>query len=70
MSQYLGEDYSTEFSLGETVSFDHDRERLTGTVVRVYSTRLLYHVEVDGKRYEVEVPDDNPERVRGSACPS
>lgn len=62
MSRYLGEDYSTEFSLGETVSFDNDGDRLTGKVVRVYSTRLLYHVEVDGERYEVEVPDDNPRR--------
>lgn len=62
MSRCLGPDYSTEFELGETVSFDYGGDRLTGRVVRVYSTRLDYHVEVDGKRYEVTVPDDNPRR--------
>lgn len=63
MSDFLGKDYSADFDLGDTVSFDHEGERLTGKVVRVYSTRLLYHVEVDGNRYAVEVPDDNPERA-------
>ncbi len=59
----MGEYHSTEFELGEVISFDFEGRRLVGKVVRVYSTRLLYHVEVDGKRFEVEVPDDNPERV-------
>ncbi len=64
---------STEFNLGDIVSFDHrgawmsegdEPERLTGEVVRVYSTRLNYHVEVNGTRYEVEVPNDNPQLER------
>jgi len=64
MSRYLGPDENDSvFDLGDTVSFDHEGERLTGTVVRVYATRLNYHVEVDGARYEVSVPDDNPRRV-------
>jgi hypothetical protein len=62
MSRNLGPDTSTEFELGEMVSFDYEGERLTGRIVRVYSTRLDYHVEVDGNRYEVSVPDDNPRR--------
>lgn len=63
MSRYIGKENSTEFSLGECVSFDYEGQRLTGKVVRVYASRLLYHIEVNGDRYEVEVPDDNPERA-------
>jgi hypothetical protein len=66
VSRCLGRDNGTEFSLGDTVSFDHDGDRLTGKVVRVYNSRLVYHVEVNGERYEVEVPDDNPQRAGGS----
>lgn len=51
------------FELGDTVSFDHYGDRLAGRVVRVYASRLNYHVEVHGQRYEVSVPDDNPERA-------
>lgn len=65
MSKYLGNFRSTEFSLGDTVSFKNGGERLVGKVVRVYSTRLVYHVEVDGERYEVEVPHDDPRFVGG-----
>ncbi len=61
MSRLIGEYRKTEFDLGDTVSFGHDRDRLTGKVVRVYSTRLNYHVEVEGERYEVSIPDDNME---------
>lgn len=63
MSNYLGPDTSTVFELGEIVSFNYEGERLIGRVVRVYNSRLFYHVEVDGARYEVEVPDDDPRRV-------
>ena len=63
MSQYLGERHNTEFELGEMVAFDHAGDRLTGKVVRVYNTRLVYHVEVDGSLYEVQVLGDNPRRV-------
>lgn len=59
MSRYLGEYRCSEFALGDRVSFDHNGERLTGKVVRVYNTRLTYHVEVNGQRYEVNVGEDN-----------
>jgi hypothetical protein len=64
MSRMIDDPYPNDFELGEIIEFDSDGERLRGRVVRVYSTRLNYHVEVDGQRYEVEVPDDNPKRVR------
>lgn len=51
------------FELGDMVSFLHDGERLVGEVVRVYSDRLNYHVEVDGRRYEACMPDDDIRRV-------
>jgi hypothetical protein len=63
MSRCLGEYTSTEFALGDRVSFDHEGDRLTGEVVRVYNARLAYHVEVESKRYEVAVPEDNPRKV-------
>ncbi len=62
MSNQIQDPYPTYFEMGETVTFDHYGDRLTGRVVRIYSTRLNYHVEVDGRRYEVEVPGDNPKR--------
>ena len=46
--------------LGDTVSFLHNGERLTGKVVLFYNTRLFYHVEVDGRRHEVNVSADDP----------
>lgn len=52
--------YSTDFQLGDRVSFDGPYGgRLTGEVVRVYNTRTRYHVEVDGTRYDVDYPADN-----------
>jgi hypothetical protein len=54
---------NTDFELGDRVSFLNEGERLVGKVVRVYASRLNYHVEVDGERYEVGVPDDDPQRV-------
>ena len=53
----------TYFELGEMVYFDHGEYRLKGEVVRVYNTRAVYHVEVDGKRYRVRL-SDNPRRDR------
>ena len=61
MSRVLENNCSTEFKLGEIISFNHHGHRLTGRVVRVYNTRLIYHVEVDNQRYEVIVPDDDPQ---------
>lgn len=57
-------DYDAEnadFKLGDTVTFDHEGIRLTGEVVRVYNTRLLYHVLVNCVRYLVSY-DDNPQK--------
>jgi len=62
MSKLL--DYcTTTFDMGERVSFNHDGVRLSGIVVRVYNTRDLYHVEVDGQRYEVDPRDDGMRRA-------
>jgi len=47
-----------EYDLGDIVSFDHDGERLTGKVVRVYNARDFYHVEVNGQRYQVSFEDN------------
>ena len=51
-----------DFELGEEVSFFHKGSRLYGKVVRVYNTRALYHVEVDGERYQVDPRDDQMRR--------
>jgi hypothetical protein len=57
-----------DYELGERVSFKHEYqledgrvgvERLTGEVVRVYSARDDYHVEVDGIRYLVDRTGDD-----------
>lgn len=57
-------DYETgDFELGETVTFMHAGERLYGKVVRVYNTRSLYHVEHNGRRYEVEPSTDDMRHV-------
>ena len=50
------------FELGDRVSFMHKGERLCGIVARVYNTRTLYHVSVQGKRYEVEPGADEMRR--------
>jgi hypothetical protein len=53
------------FELGDRVSFVGPYgERLYGEVVRVYNTRVLYHVEVDGQRYEVRVDGGNEDDLR------
>lgn len=50
-----------EFDIGDIVSFDHENKRLLGKIVRVYNTRDVYHVLVDGIRYEIDY-SDNPRR--------
>lgn len=61
MSRHIGKAAPTEFALGDYIVFDHAGDRLVGRVVRVYNSRLVYHVELDrGERYEVCVPEDNP----------
>lgn len=52
------EDPST-FELGDTVTFGG----MTGTVVRVYANRTLFHVQVGNKRYMVD-DTDNPIATR------
>lgn len=54
----------SEFELNDKVSFiaPWGNDRIQGTVVRVYNSRTLYHVEVDGTRYEVTY-DDEPRLV-------
>lgn len=54
-----------EFELGDYVEFnapdtgwEDSRTRLRGQVVRVYNSRELYHVEVEGVRYLVHIDDD------------
>jgi hypothetical protein len=51
-----------DFELGEEVSFYYRGSRLYGKIVRVYNTRTLYHVEVDGDRYQVEPHADQMQR--------
>jgi hypothetical protein len=59
-----GPDYGPEeFDIGDRVEFDAPwGGRLTGEVVRVYNTRTVYHVMVDGSRYEVTYAD-NPKKI-------
>lgn len=64
MSKCIGRDNSTYFVIGEWVTFDHQDRRLTGQVVRVYNSRQIYHVDVNGVRYEVSVDEDNPRRLQ------
>ncbi len=45
------------FDIGDTVSFDYHGTRLTGKVIRVYNTRTIYHVLVQGHRYLVSIAD-------------
>jgi len=67
MSKCIDKEWATTYyggngkgspELGDKVSFYHDGERLFGEVVRVYNSRHLFHVMVDGSRYEVDTGDD------------
>lgn len=52
------------FELGDRVSFNGPYgERMTGIVVRVYNSRTVYHVEVDGERYSVRTDNDDDIRA-------
>jgi hypothetical protein len=68
MSQLLNRsDYeSSDFELGDIVEFDspYGGGRLRGEVVRVYNSRNVYHVEVDGERYSVRTDSGNQDNVR------
>jgi hypothetical protein len=53
-------DYRNWWQLGQTVEFDGPYgERLTGTLVRTSSNPTYIHVEVNGRRYEADIVDDN-----------
>lgn len=57
----------TDFHIGEHAYFDapfNNTIRLYGEVVRVYNTRMNYHVEVDGVRYAVNLMDDHMSREK------
>lgn len=56
-------DNDCDFEMNARVSFLHEGERLEGEVVRIYNTRLFYHVLVDGRRYEVDVSTDDMRRA-------
>ena len=53
---------AADFILGESVSFLHGGARLYGEIVRIYNTRTVYHVEVEGRRYSVSPRDDDMRR--------
>lgn len=53
---------SSDYELGERVSFLYEGERLEGEVVRVYNTREWYHVRVRGERYMVSPFNDEMRR--------
>jgi hypothetical protein len=60
------DDYRNYWNLGSTVEFDGpDGRRLRGEIVRVSSNPSYYHVEVNGRRYEVWQPQDNMQMVWG-----
>lgn len=54
------EGFRREYELGEWVSFEHEGRTLRGEVVRVYSARDDYHVEVDGQRYSTHIDEMRP----------
>jgi hypothetical protein len=60
------EDYRNWWNLGGIVEFDGPHGgRLRGEIVRVSSNPGYFHVEVDGRRYEVFTATDNIRQVGG-----
>jgi hypothetical protein len=60
------DDYRNWWNLGGIVEFDGPHgERLRGEIVRVSSNPTYFHVEVDGRRYEVDLRADNMMQVGG-----
>ena len=61
-SIYYGEeDISSSIDIDDKVSFDHDDERFVGKVVHVFNQHepfRLFHVLVNGSRYEVDSTDN------------
>lgn len=57
------DDYRNYWALGSRVEFDHDGERLQGEIVRTSSNPTYFHVEVNGRRYEVDLREDNMSMV-------
>lgn len=58
------DDYRNWYQLGATVEFDGpDGTRLRGEIVRTSSNPDYFHVEVDGRRYEVSCRDDNMRHI-------
>jgi hypothetical protein len=60
------EDYRNWWNLGGIVEFDGpDGDRLRGEIVRVSSNPSYFHVEVRGRRYEVDSTTDNLTQIGG-----
>ncbi|MHC2481596.1 hypothetical protein [Rhizobium leguminosarum] len=60
------DDYDNWWALGSIVEFnDPYGERLRGRIVRTSSNPTYFHVEVRGRRYEVDLHEDNMEMVWG-----
>lgn len=54
-----------EFEMNDLVEFDGPGGgRLRGEIARIYNSRQLFHVEVDGERYTVERDGDNMKKVK------
>ena len=64
MSRRLDDyEYQPFLELGDKVSFKYYETKLYGEIVRVYNAGTLYHVEVDGRRYEVDLHEDKVKRI-------
>jgi len=67
MSQFVGPiEPQTDFEMGDVVEFNapNSKERLQGTITRIYNTRTAYYADVPGKgRFYIRVDEDNIELV-------
>lgn len=52
-------DWRDRWQLGDRVSFSYYDTRLHGVIVRTSSNPTYFHVEVNGRRYEVDLHDDD-----------
>lgn len=60
MSRYIDRsEYRDSYQLNDRVSFMHYGTRLYGEIARTYNGNpCAFHVEVDGRRYEVDLHAD------------
>lgn len=65
MSRMVDDNPSAWLELGEWVWFDGPYgERLQGEIVRTSSNPTYFHVEVSGRRYEVDLHSDRMSKRR------